>query len=464
MLPDLYQLTRDIRNGILSPIDLVDSALQNQSVLEPQQNAFKLITDGLARKSAEAATASFACGSDPGPLAGLPISVKDLYAVTGYPTYAGSQKEVPEIYNQQGPIVDLIRSQLGVITGKTHTVEFAFGGLGVNSHWGTPWNPWDASTHRVSGGSSAGAGVSLIQGSALIALGSDTAGSVRIPASVTGTVGLKTSFGRWSLNGIFPLSQTLDTAGILTRSVADAAFAFAILDPFTHENPWDFVDSLRNANAPRLGTGETALWETSKASISACVLGALKELEQKGARLIEAPLPEAVDAQNLLRKGNVVASEIAERLHSDMPEWLTLLDALVGSRIRDGDDISASEYIGRIRTLKRITDTSSRRFNNCDVMVCPTVPVTPPALDTVLDIESYRPANMSSLHHTCAANSLSLCAITIPAGLDDEGMPVGLQLMAPFNQERNLLATALWIEDCLGNSSQRLGKAPLGVS
>src|SRR5262249_19063321 len=121
--------------------------------------------------------------------------------------------------------------QLGVIMGKTHMVEFAFGGTGLNSHHGAPYNPWDATAHRSPGGSSSGAGVSLLEGSALLALGSDTAGSVRIPACMTGTVGLKVTLGRWSTDGVVPLSRTFDTPGLLARSVADAAYGFAALDP-----------------------------------------------------------------------------------------------------------------------------------------------------------------------------------------------------------------------------------------
>ena len=145
--------------------------------------------------------------------------------------YAGSSRLMPDALQREGPLVENLRQQRAVFTGKTHTVEFAFSGLGLNSHWGTPRNPWDTAVHRVPGGSSSGAGVSLIEGSAILAFGSDTAGSVRIPASLTGTVGLKTTHGRWPLAGIVPLSPTLDTAGLLARTADDMLFAFAAIDP-----------------------------------------------------------------------------------------------------------------------------------------------------------------------------------------------------------------------------------------
>ena len=147
-----------------------------------------------------------------GLLQGVPISIKDLYAAAGLPCFAGSSRRLPaDPWEKDGPIVATICRQLGPIVGKTHMVEFAFGGTGRNSHHGAPYNPWDAAAHRSVGGSSSGAGVSLLEGSALLAFGSDTAGSVRIPASMTGNAGLKITIGRWSTEGVVPLSFTFDT-------------------------------------------------------------------------------------------------------------------------------------------------------------------------------------------------------------------------------------------------------------
>jgi aspartyl-tRNA(Asn)/glutamyl-tRNA(Gln) amidotransferase subunit A len=167
-----------------------------------------------------------------GPLQGLPVSIKDLFAAAGYPCLAGSSRRLPaDPWERDGPLVAALRRQLGVIMGKTHMVEFAFGGTGHNSHWGAPYNSWDATAHRSVGGSSSGAGVSLLEGSALLAFGSDTAGSVWIPACMTGTVGLKVTLGRWPTDGVVPLSPTFDTPGLLARSVCDLAYGFAALDP-----------------------------------------------------------------------------------------------------------------------------------------------------------------------------------------------------------------------------------------
>jgi aspartyl-tRNA(Asn)/glutamyl-tRNA(Gln) amidotransferase subunit A len=188
------------------------------------------------------------------------------------------------------------------------------------------------------------------------------------------------------------------------------------MDPWVDQSPWAFVDHLRASvsDEPVFGEGEPALWEACDAPISAVVLDLMESLEGHGAMRVDCPLPEAVDAQELLRIGNVVSAELAELLQSEMPEWLDCLDPLVGARIRDGGSISASEWLARRRRLERISTTAADRFESCDVMICPTVTITPPRLDEVSDLTGYRAANMASLHNTCVANSLSLCAI-IPA-------------------------------------------------
>lgn len=461
MNPSIYHYTRALREGRAQAISIVKQSLDAIAANEERLAAYRVVSADRATSAAGATDAALAAGADPGPLAGVPVSIKDLYGIDGLTTFAGTPRAVPDAYNTEGPLVRAVKNQLAALCGKTHTVEFAFGGLGVNSHHGTPRNPWDASVHRVPGGSSAGAGVSLHEG-AWLALGTDTAGSVRIPASMTGTVGLKTSAGRWPLEGIFPLSPTLDTAGVLARSVEDVAFAFAALDPWIEESPWRFVDRLREemVDGPVLGTGESALWQDCQASITGIVESTLRELAGLGATCIEALLPEAADAQELLRLGNVVSAELAEMLASEMPGWLETLDPLVGVRIRDGGAISASDWLARRRRLDRIAATSATRFDDCDVIACPTVAISVPRLDAVSELSAYRSANLACLHNTCVANSLSLCALTLPAGLDEAGMPVGLQLIAPHGAEERLLAVALWIEDRLGTPAQRLGAAP----
>ena len=448
------------RDGSLNAVALTQHCIGRH---EPSLNAYREWTPEQALRQAEQADQAFANAQDGGALQGIPISVKDLYGVNDTQTFAGSPAPMPPPWQSEGEIIKGLRTSHAVFSGKTHTVEFAFGGLGVNSHWGTPRNPWDADRHRVPGGSSSGAGVSLCEGTALVALGSDTAGSVRIPASMTGNVGLKTSYGRWPVSGIFPLSPTLDTAGILTKSVADAVTAFSAIDPHQRSygprlarevarcSPGDFV----------MGTGESALWDDCEPGICEAVEDALKTLGQAGVKTVSAPLPEAVPAIELLGVGSVVAAEIDEMLSSTAPQWRDTLDPIVSSRIRDGGSISASEYLNRHRRLRELSRSAAQRFTECQVMVSPTVAITPPVIDDVQTLETYRPKNMGALRNTCSANYLGLCAITLPVGLDASRMPVGLQLIAPQGHEEQLLAVATCIEGILGSGRDRLGIPPL---
>src|SRR5438105_10506205 len=228
----LIEIASDLRERQVSARDVVEAAIARHERFGERLHAYSFWAPEQARAVAEAADAAFSAGISTGPLQGLPVSIKDLFAAAGYPCFAGSSRRLPaDPWERDGPLVATLRRQLGVITGKTHMVEFAFGGTGGNSHHGAPYNPWDAAVHRSVGGSSSGAGVSLLEGSALLAFGSDTAGSVRIPVCMTGNAGLKVTIGRWSTEGVVPLSFTFDTPGLLARSVSDLAYGFAALDP-----------------------------------------------------------------------------------------------------------------------------------------------------------------------------------------------------------------------------------------
>jgi aspartyl-tRNA(Asn)/glutamyl-tRNA(Gln) amidotransferase subunit A len=199
--------------GKLKAHALAEEAIANHERFGADLMAYSHWSPEHARKCAGAADTSFAASSRSHPLQGIPTSIKDNFGVTGFPTYAGSSKRLPPKFETDGPVVANLRRQLATVMGKTHMVEFAFGGTGHNAHYGSPRNPWDATARRSPGGSSSGAGVSLCEGSALLALGSDTAASVRLPAAMTGNAGLKLTKDRWSSEGIVPLSFTFDTPG-----------------------------------------------------------------------------------------------------------------------------------------------------------------------------------------------------------------------------------------------------------
>ena len=446
-----------LRQGKLSPQALYEQVQHNYDTTEPNLNVYKTWAPEQALAQAKAADAAFAAGLDLGLLQGIPVSVKDHFGVHQLPIFAGTARELPPKWQREGPMIKALRQQLAVLTGKAHAVELAFGGIGLNSHWGSPRNPWDAHEHRVCGGSSSGAGVSLWQGTAFIALGTDTGGSVRIPASMTGTVGFKTSFGRWSLDGIVPLSTTLDTPGILARSVADIVVGFNAIDP----DPGPVV--ARRVADLRIGLAQGVMWDQCATSISQVAKAALDELAAQGAKLTDIPLPQADDAMNLLRSGSVVSAECDAFLEAELPEWRPLLDPIITMRIADGGAIPAREYVLRQQRIRELACAAEQVFieSDADIIVAPTVPISPPKLSEVSDLEGYRPRNAAALSNTCVGNFLDLCGISMPAGLDDQGLPVGLMLLARKRHEKHLLGVALAVEQVLGTALQRLGRPPL---
>ncbi len=451
-----------LRNGKTTSAALVDEAIENHARRGAKLDAYKSRNPDQFRAEALAADAVFAAEIDLGPLQGIPVSVKDLYGVSGYRTCAGTPAALPDKWETEGPVVKSLRRSLAPISGKTHTVEFAFGGVGTNAHWGTPRNPWDAKAHRVPGGSSAGAGVSLWEGSALLALGSDTAGSVRVPASFTGTVGVKTSFGRWSVDGVVPLSPSLDTTGVLARTVSDAIIAFAVIDPLTDLPGAALLAAFGDVDASDIHIGVCDhFFEECDAGVAEGVEEAIDSLAAAGARVSSIDLPEAAEADEIFLQGGLAAPEFAAFINGEMLDRKATLDPNVAARFDSMEAITAVDYLARRNKLQHLSATLEDRMADVDVVVGPTVPITPPVLDAVADLEGYRTHNMGALRNTRTANMLNLSAVTIPVALDKAGMPVGFQIMAPLDEDERALAVALAFERVLGTARQRMGTPPL---
>ena len=447
----IAELGTALREGRVRASDLFGQAAANR---DETLGAYKLWLPERAAAAAKLADAAFSQGLDFGPLQGLPVSVKDLYGLSGTPTHAGAPRPLPASWEREGPVVHAVRNAMGCIVGKTHTVEFAFGGIGSNPHWGTPRNPWSRDGHRVPGGSSAGAGVSLWEGTAVVALGSDTAGSVRVPASFTGTVGLKTSFGRWSLDGIVPLSPSLDSAGILTRSVADAALAFSAIDPGCDAAP-DPEDRSRLS----FGVVEE-LFEDCAPDVTDAVGAAIAELEGGGARVARFALPGLGVAREIFAAGGLAAPEFVAFVNRELPDFRPTLDPNVKGRFAAIESMTATEYLDRKARLARAAAEANAALAGVDGILCPTTPITAPRLSEVSDAEGYRDLNMATLRNTSPGNLLDLCGLSLPVGRDGEGMPIGLQLMSARGADERLLSVGLAVENVLGMPLRRLGAPP----
>jgi aspartyl-tRNA(Asn)/glutamyl-tRNA(Gln) amidotransferase subunit A len=395
-----------------------------------------------------------------GLLAGVSVSVKDLYAVTGFATYAGSPFPLQE-FNASGTLVKRLTDAGAHVCGKTHTVEFAFGGLGTNPHWPVPVNPFDTQEHRVPGGSSSGAPVSLWMGACQLALGSDTSGSVRVPAAFCGTFGLKTSAGRWEKDGIVPLSPSVDTAGLLALSAADACWGFAVLDPVTRSNPKAFIKrcthTKKSMQGIRIGI-IGALFEACEGAIDERVMAAVKQLEAAGATLVNLDWPYLEEAYQLFLEGGLSALEFPAFIKT--PQRKAWFDQLASStkmrfaHLTDADLAQAPQKIAEKNALiQTFNHAAEAVLQTVDFAVCPTCPISAPTLAYVeQNIEQYKERNFKALRNTQVANLQQLCAATLPCGLDDSGLPVGLQLMMGHNQDQQLMQWCCAVEAIIGDA------------
>ncbi len=472
--PPIAQIAESVREGAVTARSLAADAIARHNAARhdgTSLDAYIVFDAEGALAQADAIDASVARGIDPGPLAGITVSVKDLYGVQGLPIRAGTRRELPARWQHEGFLVRALRDLGAVIVGKTHTVELAFGGVGLNPNTGTPVNPWDPAEHRAPGGSSSGAGVSLWEGSALIALGSDTGGSVRIPASATGVVGHRHTTGRWPTTGVVPLSTTLDTVGLLTRTAADSRHVFALVDALAgeamarragphpdHAHP----SPTRTLTGLRIGVPRAGIWHDVQGDIVAVLERALAELEEAGAELIDFEAPELREAGERYLNGILVQPERFESLERDLPGVSTVLDATVGKRLEAAPTVTAVDYIGVLRLRQRLSARLQNRMatHRIELLAAPTLPLTPPTLASLAELDAYRAVNQAMLSRTGPASMLDMCAVSLPTGLDDARMPVGLQLIGRSHGDHALLDRAVAVEEVLGTNLERLGTPP----
>lgn len=458
----ILEIAGAIRNGSVRSEDVIGDAVARHDKYDAAFMAYKYWDGERALSEAHAVDSLIAAGFDTGAMMGLPFSAKDIFGIKGMPTCGGTPAELPKVWQEEGPVVKALRTGLAIATGKTHSVEFAFGGVGPGAHWDTPRNPWDAEQHRVTGGSSSGAGVSICQGSALIALGTDTGGSVRIPASVTGCVGLKTTIGRWSTEGIVPLSSSFDTPGLLTRSVEDALVAYAVIDP-DEEGPEAALAQASGLDAGdlRLGICDEHFWDDCSPGVAEGVKDAIDELVAAGARLNRLSLPHFAEARERFVRASLFGVEGRSYIDQHYPDRLETLDANIKARFDLAAEVSAVDYYTEQRQIDGLCTEIDYLLRHVDVLVAPTVPMTPPTAAEVADADTYLHANGMMTRNTQPINLLALCAITVPVALDKAGMPVGLQLIGRHGREDRLFAAALAVERALGKPCDRIGVPPL---
>ncbi|MBT5413698.1 MAG: amidase, partial [Rhodospirillaceae bacterium] len=282
------------------------------------------------------------------------------------------------------------------------------------------------------------------------------------------TVGVKTTAGRWSIEGISPLSPTLDTPGTLTRTVEDAALAFSVIDPTTAADPDTFLTAVDRADVGdfRIGVCE-AFFDDCEPGIAEGVRAALGELEGAGASLRAIDFPEAVEGYAEGMRGHIVAAEFHALMRAELPDWLETLNPILKERLEVHErpwEIPAVDYYDNLRAVRALQARADERLRRVDAIVCPTVVMTPPPVAEIVDLASQRGPNLRIHNNAYLVNILGLSALTMPVALDAAGMPVGLQLIARSGNEERLLALACAFERTLGTARRRLGVAPMCVS
>jgi aspartyl-tRNA(Asn)/glutamyl-tRNA(Gln) amidotransferase subunit A len=400
--------------------------------------------DDAARAAARAADARAARGETALPLDGLPVSIKDLYDVAGRTTLAGSVlREGRPAAAADAPAVARLRAAGAAVTGLTNMSEFAFSGVGINPHHGTPRNPADDAAARVPGGSSSGAAVSVALGLAVAGLGSDTGGSIRIPAALCGLVGFKNTQARTPLGGAFPLSHTLDTVCSLSRSVADCL----LVDGVLAGAPLQVAP--RTLQGARLLLPQTLVLDALDTTVAQAFERALSRLSAAGAVIVEQPLAELAEVAQINAPGGLSAIEAFATHREDMRTQRERFDPRVAARVALGEAVSAADYITILRRRNDWIARMHTRLQGYDALVCPTTPIVAPETAPLLaSDEAFFKANSLLLRNTFPINFLDGCAFTLPCHAAGE-LPVGLMLAAPGGHDAALAALALAAEPVL---------------
>lgn len=401
--------------------------------------AFTKLYADQARAAADAVDRRIQFGLSLGPLDGRIISIKDLFDVAGETTTAGSKlRRDAAPATVEAPAIARLRAAGAVIIGKTNMTEFAFSGVGINPHYGTPGNPADRS--RIPGGSSSGGAVSVADGMAEITIGSDTGGSTRIPAALCGIVGFKPSQYRIPTAGAFPLSYALDSIGPMAGSVSDCALADAVMagDEITPLTPAPLAGL-------RLGIPRGLLLEGMDTAVSAAFDAATKALDAAGAVLSDHPLPLLQDMIAVNAKGGFAATEAFFIHREAMEQRPGDFDPVVRGRIERGRAVPAADYIFMQRRRAGLIAAMDLDLADLDALILPTTPIVAPRIaDLAGDEAAFTAANGLLLRNTSVGNFFDLCAISLP--LPVSGLPVGLMLVARNGQDQRLLRLALAVE------------------
>jgi len=438
--PTLAKLAADLAAGRATSRALVEAALAR--IADPAgegKRAFLKVYEQSARAAADAQDKLRAAGYVASPLAGIPVSIKDLFDVAGERTLAGSKAldDAPPA-TADAPIVARLKAAGAVLMGRTNMTEFAFSGVGINPHYGTPGNPWDR--QRIPGGSSAGAPISVADGMAAVAIGTDTGGSVRIPAAFCGLAGLKPTQFRIPREGAIPLSTTLDSIGPIGVSVGCCALTDAVL---AGEPP--VVPDAIAVEALRLGIPRTLVLDDLEPAVARAFERAVSALSRAGVRIVELPLKPLGEYASINAKGGFSPCEAYAWHEPLLKRRGQDYDPRVRVRIERGREMTAVDYVRLLDQRADLISRVDREAADVDALIMPTLALVAPPIAAFAKDEDFWRLNARILRNAAPINFLDRCAITIPIAPPGEG-PVGLTAVGAHGEDRRLLGLALGIE------------------
>jgi aspartyl-tRNA(Asn)/glutamyl-tRNA(Gln) amidotransferase subunit A len=437
----LVQVASALRRRQVSPVELVDAYLERIDATR-RLNAFITVTPERARREARRAEKQLA-RNQPGPLLGVPLAIKDLFSTRGVRTTAGSRILQDWIPRRDATAVARLRTAGAILLGKTNLHEFAYGVTTANPHWGVARNPRDQ--QRTPGGSSGGSAIAVVAGLCAGSVGSDTGGSIRIPAALCGCVGLKPTFGAVPLDGVIPLGWSLDHAGPISHTVADAGVLFEVMAA----RPAAGTAGRRL----RIGVPQEFFFEGVDPGVARAVRTAIDELRGAGLRIRAVKLPEmelSVAAQLVTLRAEALA------YHA---RWIRSHPRSYGRdtrvRLQLGTLVAASDYVLAQRARELMRGALRRVFAEVDLLATPTVPITAPRLGerSVRLGRQEEPVDGTLVRLTQAFNLTGVPALSVPCGLSS-GLPVGIQLAAPWDEEGRLLSVGILLEKVLGRGTR----------
>lgn len=432
---DLAALAGQLRRRDVSVETVVGDYLARIEALDGWLHAYVDVYADEALAAARAADLQLRAGIDLGPLHGVPIALKDIIDIAGRPTTIGSPIHAQRMAATTARLVRQLQQAGAIVLGKTHMVQFAMGAWGTNEHMGTPRNPWDDAVHRIPGGSSSGSAVAVAGRLAPVSIGTDTGGSVRVPASYCGITGFKPTVGRIATHGVATLSQTLDSVGVFAHSAADARAVFDALAPV---QPGEWAEA---SDAPRfdvrgmtLGRLPDSFLRDVQPAVHAAYEEALVEFRALGASIVTVKLPASL-AHFKAVTGDIMMTEGAFSFEREITDLALPVDDSVRPRLRVGLDVPAVRYLAALRERDRLQADMQHRMRGIAALLTPTT------LTTALPLAQVDHGN-APVHYTRIGNLLQMCGVSVPNGQDADGLPTGLQILSPGGEDRLALFLA----------------------